>query len=240
MVRYSVIHSKNPREILLLRGVGCRWRKCSFCDYHLDCSEDTEANLLLNRSVMSCVTGIYGHLEVINSGSFPELGEETLRELVLLCRKKQIHTLHFECHYLYKDEIPAWRRAFGEVGTGLKIKTGIETFDIDFREKVLKKGIGRKEPADIAEHFDECCLLFGLTGQTAQSMRSDIETGLKYFERVCVNVFVQNGSCLKPDAAVISEFSSCVMPQYADNNRVDILLNNTDFGVGGEGSENNE
>lgn len=240
MVRYSVIHSKNPREILLLRGVGCRWRKCSFCDYHLDCSEDTEANLLLNRSVMSCVTGIYGHLEVINSGSFPELGEETLRELVLLCRKKQIHTLHFECHYLYKDEIPAWRRAFGEVGTGLKIKTGIETFDIDFREKVLKKGIGRKEPADIAEHFDECCLLFGFTGQTAQSMRSDIETGLKYFERVCVNVFVQNGSCLKPDAAVISEFISCVMPQYSDNDRVDILLNNTDFGVGGEGSENNE
>ena len=38
MIRYSVITEKNPREIVLLRGSGCVWKKCAFCDYHLDAS----------------------------------------------------------------------------------------------------------------------------------------------------------------------------------------------------------
>ena len=43
MIRYSVITVKNPREIVLLRGRGCEWRKCRFCDYHLDfCKEESE------------------------------------------------------------------------------------------------------------------------------------------------------------------------------------------------------
>ncbi|MGN1410822.1 MAG: radical SAM protein [Eubacteriales bacterium] len=237
MIRYSVIHEKNPREILLLRGSGCRWRRCSFCDYHLDCSPDEDENIRLNRSAMAQVTGLYRHLEVINSGSFPELGETTLRDLVSLCREKEIHTLHFECHYLYRDELPGWRRAFEQVGTQLKIKTGVETFDADYRENVLHKGIDERDPAKIAEQFDECCLLFGLAGQTAESMRADIETGLKYFERVCVNIFVKNRTKIRPDADVISVFREQVMPLYLHNDRVDILLNNTDFGVGGETNE---
>lgn len=238
MIRYSVIHEKNPREILLLRGFGCRYSRCSFCDYHLDCSSNEAENLSLNREAMAMVTGIYHHLEVINSGSFPELGEATLQELIRLCREKQILTLHFECHYLYRNEIAAWREAFAKVGTTLKIKTGVESFDFNFRENVLKKGINEENPAVIARCFDECCLLFGLTGQTAQSMRSDIETGLRHFERVCINIFVENKTNLKPDKAVISEFITQVMPQYINIDRVDILLDNTDFGVGGEETVN--
>lgn len=234
MIRYSIIHDKNPREILLLRGTGCRWRKCAFCDYHLDRSRDEIENLQINRSVMAHVTGLYHHLEVINSGSFPELGAETLRALVELCRTKHIHTLHFECHYRYRDEIPVWRTAFAEAGTTLKIKTGVETFHADYRETVLRKGIDERDPAKIAEGFNECCLLFGLTGQTAASMREDIETGLAYFERVCVNIFVENRTKIRPDPDVIAVFSEQILPLYRDNHRVDILMNNTDFGVGAE------
>lgn len=238
MVRYSIIHEKNPREILLLRGTGCRWKRCTFCDYHLDCSSDEEANLMLNREAMSNVTGIYRHLEVINSGSFPELGASALNELAELCRKKEIHTLHFECHWLYRDEIPAWRGLFAKSGTVLKIKTGVESFDYDFRENILRKGIAERNPEKIAECFDECCLLFGLSGQTAESMRNDIETGLEYFERVCVNIFVENKTRLKPDKAVIAEFKEKIMPEYLGNDRVDILISNTDFGVGGDEKSN--
>ena len=234
MVRYSIIHEKNPREILLLRGKGCRWRRCTFCDYHLDCSSDEAENLKLNREAMSNVTGLYHHLEVINSGSFPELGETTLNELAKLCREKEIHTLHFECHWLYRSEIPRWRKVFAKSGTVLKIKTGVESFDYNFRENVLHKGITECSPEKISESFDECCLLFGLEGQTAESMLCDIETGLKYFERVCVNIFVENQTRLKPDKSVIAEFTEKVMPVYLENDRVDILISNTDFGVGGE------
>lgn len=234
MIRYSKIVDKNPREILLLRGFGCRWRKCAFCDYHLDYSENQAENLAINREAMSHINGCYGRLEVINSGSFPELGESTLMELAELCKHKKIHTLYFECHYLYKKEIPHWRKIFKQIGTTLKIKTGIETFDYDFRENVLKKGIDEKSPQEIAKYFDECCLLFGLSGQTADSMIRDIETGLAFFERVCVNIFVANKTKICPDKNVINEFIQKVMPEYINNKRVDILLNNTDFGVGGK------
>lgn len=232
MVRYSKIENKNPREIILLRGFGCKWRKCTFCDYHLDSSKNEEENLKINRAAMGEVTGVYGHLEVINSGSFLELGETTLNELVKLCEDKKIHTLHFECHYLYREEIPYWREVFSKVGTTLKIKTGVETFDFDFREKVFKKGIDERNPEIISEYFDECCLLFGIEGQTAASMEKDIETALEYFERVCVNIFVANKTKIKPSPSVILEFKEKVMPKYVGDTRVDVLLNNTDFGVG--------
>ena len=234
MNRYSVIHGKNPREILLLRGSGCRWKRCRFCDYHLDSAADAAENLRINLAAMAKVTGICRHLEVINSGSFPELDGGTMAALKALCREKGIETLHFECHFLWRKEIPRLREEFAAVGTALKIKTGVETFDCDFRERVLCKGIAEREPAKIAAGFDECCLLFGLAGQTEESMRRDIETGLSHFERVCVNIFVENSTSVKPDPAVIACFRERIYPDYIENERVDILMNNTDFGVGGE------
>ena len=34
--RYSAIESGFRREFLLLQGKGCRWHRCTFCDYWLD------------------------------------------------------------------------------------------------------------------------------------------------------------------------------------------------------------
>lgn len=87
MVRYSIIDNKNPREIVLLRGVGCAWRGCTFCDYHLDSSPKKQENFLLNKTVLDNVTGIYNHLEIINSGSFTELDNDTLNYIVDVCKK---------------------------------------------------------------------------------------------------------------------------------------------------------
>jgi len=41
MERYSIIEDKNPREIVLLRGRDCAYRRCTFCDYYSDfgCNE---------------------------------------------------------------------------------------------------------------------------------------------------------------------------------------------------------
>ena len=85
LVRYSVITDKNPREIVLLRGSGCRYKKCRFCDYHLDFSRNEKENFELNKGILSKVTGIYQSLEVINSGSFPELDIETMKEIENVC-----------------------------------------------------------------------------------------------------------------------------------------------------------
>lgn len=73
MQRYSVISDKNPGEIVLLRGKGCRYKRCAFCDYHEDESQNEQENYLINVKALSQVTGKYKVLEVINSGSFCEL-----------------------------------------------------------------------------------------------------------------------------------------------------------------------
>lgn len=232
LTRYSEITEKNPREILLLRGSGCKWRRCSFCDYHLDFSLDEESNYQLNKKELAKVTGKYSKLEVINSGSFVDLDEKTLILIQNTCVEKRIKEIHFECHWMHKDSVPELRNSFAKLGITTKIKIGVETFDYDYRENILFKGIDEKNPAVIAKNFDEVCLLFGLDGQTYTSMKHDIETGLTYFERVCVNIMVENSTKIKPNAEVIKLFMQELYPLYKDNERIDILIKNTDFGVG--------
>ena len=67
--RYSKIIGKNQREICLLRGFPCAWGKCAFCDYIEDNGKDEQAMVSLNHQVLQKVTGEFGVLEVINSGS---------------------------------------------------------------------------------------------------------------------------------------------------------------------------
>lgn len=231
-VRYSTITGKNNREIVMLRGSGCTWRRCKFCDYHLDFSKDTESNFKLNSEALSNVTGKYGKLEVINSGSFVDLDEKTMKLIEKTCLDKNIKELHFESHYKHRDQIKNIRDRFKKLGITLKLRAGVETFDYDFRENVLDKGIYEHDPKVIASYFDEICLLFGITGQTSESMKNDIETGLKYFDRVFVNIMNENTTNVKPDKDVINTFIQKLYPIYKDNESIDILLNNTDFGVG--------
>ena len=232
LTRYSIIDKKNKREIVLLRGNGCKWRKCRFCDYHQDFSKEEEENTKLNMEVLKNVKGIYEKLEVVNSGSFCELNEDTIKAIEETCIRCNIHSLNFESHWMYRNNVAAFRERFKKLGIALKIKIGVESFDYDFRETYLVKGITSYSPKEISELFDEVCLLQGLNGQTVKGMIEDIEIGLEYFDRVCVNIMVENGMPVKPDENIIREFVKEVYPIYKDNERIDILLNNTDFGIG--------
>lgn len=230
MDRYSIVAKKRPREIALLRGSGCVYKRCTFCDYHLDRCADEAENFALNSSVLSQVTGRFSDLEVINSGSVFELDDATLALIKNLCAEKGISTLHFESHWLYRKRIPALREEFSPIA--LKMKLGLETFDYDLRERVLHKGIAEEDPARIAEGFDEANLLVGITGQTRESLAHDFDLGLECFERICVNVMCPNTTLVQPDEQVIGLFMREFYPALEANPRVDVLVNNTDFGVG--------
>lgn len=232
MNRYSIIPIKRRREIVLLRGRGCAYQRCTFCDYHLDRSADDDANFALNSAVLAQVTGQFGDLEVINSGSVFELDDRTLELIRQICQQRGIATLHFESHWLYRDRIADLREHFGRAGVSLKMKLGLETFDRDLRERVLRKGIPEGDPAVIAAGFDEANLLVGVTGQTLPSLERDIELGLAHFERICVNVMCPNTTSVKPDPQVIALFREHLYPRLVDDPRVDVLVENTDFGVG--------
>lgn len=218
---------------MLLRGSGCRWRRCTFCDYHTDSSPDEAANFALNRTVLEQITGVYGRLEVINSGSFVDLDEQTVKMLNEICQRCAIHTMHIECHWMHRDALASFRERFAVVGTDVIFKIGVETFDADYRERRLHKGIGKASAAEIAAAgFGEVNLLCGLSGQTAATMSADIEAGLAHFSRVCVNLMIENTTPIKPDPEAVRAFLTEVVPRYKDDPRVDILVENTDFGVG--------
>lgn len=217
----------------MLRGTGCQWRQCTFCDYHLDYSRDEDANYLLNQQELDKVTGRFHRLEIINSGSFNELDEKTIRAIGEKCLEKRIAHLHFEMHWMHRREIPKLRRYFQELGIFVHVKMGVETFDSNFRDEVLKKGMHYATPVEIQAYADDVCLLFGLEGQTVDSMRQDIETGLRLFQRVCINIMTANSTKVRPDEEVTDCFRHELYPLYKDNPRIDILINNTDFGVGG-------
>ncbi len=63
--------------------------------------------------------------------------------------------------------------------------------------------------------------------------RLEVITGLTHFERVCVNIMRENPKPVKPAPNVIAIFLRELYPKYIENSRVDILMENTAFGVGG-------
>jgi len=227
--RYSVIDQKNPREIVLLKSRKCQWGICSFCDYIHDNSDDETEIVKLNQSVLSQVTGKFGSLEVINSGSCFELPEETLRDIRQIVEVKQIRQLYFESHYMYRKELEVFRAQFD---VPVVFKCGIETFDDAFRNKVLKKGVQFNSPEEVAAYFSSICLMVGIKGQTKEMIERDMKILMDYFEHGCINIYQNNTTEIVADENLIQWFKESYAHLEANQN-IEILWNNTDFGVGG-------
>jgi len=230
MERYGVIENKNPREIVLLKGKPCFWGKCSFCDYIEDNSLNEAEIEHINIGALSNVSGKYKALEIINSGNVFELTNATMNNIKQVCKDKSIETLFFESHWAYHKRLDEIRRFFG---LPIIFKCGIETFDDDFRNTVLNKGAYFSSPEEVAGYMDSICLLVGIKGQTKQMIAKDMEILLKHFKYGCVNVFTPNSTKIEPDYELISWFKESYA-HIGNLDNIDVLWNNTDFGVGGE------
>ncbi len=228
--RYSIIENKNKREIVLLRGSGCVWKKCTFCDYHFDYSKNIEDNYKLNKDVLNKVSGVYEKLEIINSGSFCELDIDTREYISKICKLNNISEISVELHWVFRGEIEKIKKFFYPIHVNFKI--GIETFDVNFRETKLKKGMEQAEVDEIKQYFQDCCLLIGILGQTKEQIMNDIEIALSNFNRVCINVFNNNTTDIKRDDMLVEWFVTELYDKYIENERIDILIENTEFGVG--------
>ena len=227
MDRYALIHTKMPREFVLLQGTGCRWKKCTFCDYHEDVSEHPFA---INEPVLRQVTGQYGVLDVINSGSAMELDSETIALIKEVVKEKNIHTLWFEAHYMYRKKLAAFARLFAPVQ--VKFRCGVETFDTELRD-TWKKGIPSSvTPEDLAKYFQGVCLLCGTQGESKEHIIKDIEIAKKHFEYFSVNIFCNNSTSVKQDKELASWFAREVYPCIKDEEGIEVLMENTDLGVG--------
>lgn len=228
MDRYSKITNKNQREIVLLKAYPCVWGKCRFCDYIDDNSRDKEGMLSLNREVLSHVTGEFSVLEVINSGSCFELPKETLEDIRTVVREKHIQKLFFEAHWIYRNRLDEMREFFG---IPIVYKTGAETFDYDFREHYLNKHADFQDAEELSRYFDSPCLMVGIKGQTKEMIRNDIALLKQYFKLGTINVFTNNTTDVKRDEELVRWFLD-EFGYLEDDPSVEVLYENTDFGVG--------
>ena len=316
MERYSIIRDKMPREFVLLQGTGCRWRRCEFCDYHSDVSDDP---FEVNRAVLEQVTGEYGVLDVINSGSAFELDDRTIEMLRRIIVEKKIHTLWCEMHWMYRNRLEEFRLKITEnrlqitdltpspaglplkqgentsndvkfvsnlsaglplkqgentstdtkfvsnLSTGLplkqgenmmldyrlqstdnglqmsdtacrvptiKFRCGIETFDPELRKR-WNKGVPESVTAEeVARYFQGVCLLCCTEGETRERIVRDIELAREHFEYFSVNVFCDNTTKIKRDPELVEWFVRGVYPTIKDDPRIEVLIDNTDLGVG--------
>lgn len=228
MERYAVIHDKFPREFILLQGRGCRWGQCTFCDYHHDTSDDSFG---INKEVLKRVTGEYGVLDIINSGSGIELDEQTIELIREVVREKRIHTLWFEMHYMYRHRLAKFAAQFAPAK--VKFRCGIESFD-GAQRKRWNKGVAADVTVDdVARYFQGVCLLCCTRGESRERISNDIHLAEKYFEYFSVNLFCNNGTSHERDEELVTWFIDELYPSLKDSPKAEVLLNNTDLTVGG-------
>ncbi len=229
--RYSSIeHQAVKREIVLLKGFPCKWGKCSFCNYIEDNTLDEEEIMRVNSEALSHVTGEYGVLEVINSGSIFELPLSSMQLIKDTIAEKQIKVLYAEFYYGYRNRLDEIRQFFS--GTEVRFRLGLETFDDEFRSKGYNKPFHLPEDsyADLAKDAYAVCLLVCAKGQTREMIARDIELGLKYFRSISINVFVNNTTSVKRDEELYIWF----VEKYShlqNNPNVELHLDNKNLGV---------
>lgn len=216
-----------PREFVLLQGRGCRWGKCTFCNYHLDVSDNP---FEVNKPVLERVTGEYGVLDIINSGSAMELDEQTIELIKKVVREKNIHTLWFEAHFMYRNRLEDFAKQFAPAV--VKFRCGVESFSPEQRRR-WNKGIPEwVTPEDVARHFKGVCLLCCTDDDSRERIVDDIKTAKEYFEYFSVNLFCDNGTPVRRDDALVEWFKNEVYPLVKDDSAIEILVDNTDLGVG--------
>lgn len=228
MERYNRITNKNKREIVLLKSRPCVWGKCRFCDYIDDNSRDLEEMLLLNEQVLSKVTGEFGVLEVINSGSCFELPKETLLRIREIIQAKKIKYLFFEAHWMYRKRLQEMK---DYMGIPITFKIGVETFDYAFRENYLNKHADFHSPQEVRQYFDSPCLMVGIKGQTREMIAYDIQMLQEYFELGTVNIFTDNSTDVKRDQELVDWFME-TYNYLLEEPSIEVLYEKTDFGVG--------
>lgn len=228
MDRYNIINGKNKREIVLLKSFPCAWGKCSFCDYIEDNSKNKEEILKVNNEVLSQITGVHGVLEVINSGSVFEIPKESLEQIREIVKSKNIKRLYFEAHWCYRKRLQEIKDFFG---VEVIFKTGMETFDENFRNNVLNKNIKYKDIEEVKSYYDSICLMVGIEGQTKEMIERDMDIVINEFPKATINIWTENSTKFKRDEELIKWFQE----KYRfleSNENIEVLFENTDFGVG--------
>jgi hypothetical protein len=85
---------------------------------------------------------------------------------------------------------------------------------------------------NVAKYFQGVCLLCCTEGDTKERILNDIALTEQYFEYASLNVFCENTTAVKRDDELVSWFVNEAYPNLKKSDRIEVLINNTDLGVG--------
>lgn len=131
---------------------------------------------------------------------------------------------------MYRNRLAAFAARFAPVR--VKFRCGIESFCPEQRARWNKGVPASVTAADVAHHFDGVCLLCCTADDSRERIIADIETARRHFEYFSVNVFCNNNTAVKRNDELAQWFAKEVYPVIKDYPGVEVLLNNTDLGVG--------
>jgi len=131
---------------------------------------------------------------------------------------------------MYRNQLATFAQQFAPAT--VKFRCGVETFDANLRN-LWKKGIPASVDAEqIARHFQGVCLLCCTQGEEKEHIIEDISLARQHFEYFSINLFCNNTTPLQRDNHLAEWFIREIYPTLQDDPRIEVLLNNTDLGVG--------
>ena len=131
---------------------------------------------------------------------------------------------------MYRNCLARFAARFAPVT--VKFRCGIESFDAAQRER-WNKGIPQSvTAADVARYFNGVCLLCCTTDDSPERIAADIDTARRHFEYFSVNLFCNNGTAVKRSEEMVRWFVSELYPVLKDDPKIEVLIDNTDLGVG--------
>lgn len=234
MKRYITIDNQDnilnaeKREMVLLKASPCCHRQhCKFCDYYTDNLELKPNEIIsFNTKVLSNVSGKFGILEVINSGSVFELPSSTINEIMNIAAQKNINIIYFESFPGYMKKIPDLKSLFLNNGIALRFRVGLETFNEELRVNIFGKKIFNSLIQDMKKMYYSTCLLVGIEGQSKEDVINDISEGLSHFEKITINVFCKNTKKIGIDYSLRNWFKKYAIQKLKGNYRIEIFLDN--------------
>jgi radical SAM enzyme (TIGR01210 family) len=126
---------------VILRTVGCQWRKCTMCGYWHESADVTSADILaqVEHSLRNSPDDDF-ILKIFTSGSFldeREIASETRKEIAAMVKKRKIKKLIIETR---PEFISAEKIEDLKAVEHLEVAIGLETADDFIRSKYINKG----------------------------------------------------------------------------------------------------
>jgi len=142
---------------VILRTVGCQWRKCTMCGYWHESADVTQPDILtqLERAFRNSPDDDF-ILKIFTSGSFldeREISSDTRKEIAKMVKKRKIKKLIVETR---PEFINAEKIEDLKVVEHLELAIGLETADDFIRSKYINKGFSFDDYKTAAEIVNEC------------------------------------------------------------------------------------